>query len=98
MCIFFVIVGIVTGLSMLVLPSSGTTQNSVSKAIFNYTHWTVIWTILFVYSIELSTFSVFFGQLFKRRMYSYFIELTISISHSFAGQISCFYIVGFDFY
>jgi ATP-binding cassette subfamily A (ABC1) protein 3 len=77
MCIYFLIIGIVTGLCMVVFPSSGTTQYSVGKAVFNYTDWTVIWTILFVYSIELSTFSVFFGQLFKRRKYLYFIELVL---------------------
>jgi len=59
---------------MMILPSSNVTRTSVSKALFNYTHWTLIWTILFIYSIELSTFSVFFGQLFKRRKYSYLIE------------------------
>ena len=69
MCIYFILTGIVTGLSMIVLPSSNATRTSVSKAMFNYTHWTLIWTILFVYSIELSAFSVFFGQLFKRRKF-----------------------------
>ncbi len=77
MCIYFVLTGVVTGLCMVVLPSSNTTRNSVSKAIFNYTDWTVLWTILFVYSIELSTFSVFFGQLFKRRKYFHCIEYLI---------------------
>jgi len=52
---------------MLVLPSSGARKNSVSKAILNYTHWTLLWTILFVYSIQVSAFSVFFAQFFKRR-------------------------------
>ena len=56
-----------TGLSLAVLPSSGARFNSVSKALFNYTDWTLLWTILFVYSIQVSAFSVFFGQLFKRR-------------------------------
>jgi uncharacterized membrane-anchored protein YitT (DUF2179 family) len=67
MLIYFVLIGVVTGLSMLVLPSSGATSNSVSKALFNYTNWTVIWTILFVYSIQVSAFAVLFGQFFKRR-------------------------------
>jgi len=52
---------------MLVIPSSGARVNSVSKGVFNYTNWTVIWTILFVYSIQVSAFSVLFGQLFKHR-------------------------------
>lgn len=38
-----------------------------SKAVFNYSHWTLLWVILFVYAIETSAFAVFFGQLFKRR-------------------------------
>ncbi|CAF0732489.1 unnamed protein product [Adineta steineri] len=59
-------VSVVTGLSMLVMPSSGARVNSISKALFNSTHWTVLWTILFVYSIQVSTFSVLFGQFFKR--------------------------------
>jgi amino acid transporter len=67
MLIYFVLIGVVTGLSMLVLPSSGARANSVSKALFNYTNWTVIWTILFVYSIQVSAFAVLFGQFFKRR-------------------------------
>ncbi len=67
MLIYLVLIGVVTGLSMIVIPSSGARRNSVSKAMFNYTHWTVIWTILFVYSIQVSTFSVLFGQFFKRR-------------------------------
>jgi hypothetical protein len=65
MLIYFVLIGVVTGLSMLVMPSSGARKNSVSKALFNYTHWTLLWTILFVYSIQVSAFSVFFGQFFK---------------------------------
>jgi hypothetical protein len=77
MCIYFVLTGIVTGLCMLVFPSSGASSNSVSKAIFNYTNWTVIWTILFIYSIELSTFSVFFAQFFTRRKYFYLLEYII---------------------
>jgi hypothetical protein len=67
MMIFFILTIIVTALSLVVLPSSGSRANSVSKAIFNYTHWSVIWTILFVYSIQVSAFSVLFGQFFKRR-------------------------------
>ncbi len=67
MLIYFVLIGVVTGLSMLVFPSSGARVNSVSRALFNYTDWTVIWTILFVYSIQVSAFSVLFGQFFKRR-------------------------------
>jgi hypothetical protein len=98
MCIYFVLTSIVTGLCMLVLPSSNATRTSVSKALFNYTHWTLIWTILFIYSIELSTFSVFFGQLFKRRKYSCFIEYIIYQFLSFIGQIFRFYTVGLDFY
>ncbi|CAF0914028.1 unnamed protein product [Rotaria sp. Silwood1] len=66
MLIFFILTTVVTGLSMIVLPTSGSRKNSVRKAIFNYTHWTLIWTILFVYSIQVSAFSVLFGQFFKR--------------------------------
>jgi hypothetical protein len=58
---------IVTVLSLVVLPSTGFRTNSVRKALFNYTHWTVLWTILFVYSIQVSAFGVLFGQFFKRR-------------------------------
>ncbi len=67
MLIYFVLIGVVTGLSMLVFPSTGFRSNSVSRRLFNYTNWTVIWTILFVYSIQVSAFSVLFGQFFKRR-------------------------------
>jgi hypothetical protein len=67
MLIYFILIGIVTGLSKAVLPSSHSRVNSISKAIFTHANWTVIWTILFVYSIQVSAFSVFFGQLFKRR-------------------------------
>ena len=67
MIIYFILIGVITGISMAVFPSSGARVNSVSKALFNYTHWTLLWTILFVYSIQVSAFSVFFGQLFKRR-------------------------------
>jgi len=67
MLIYFILSGVVTGLSMVVLPSSNSRPGRVSKALFNYTNWTVIWTILFVYSIQVSAFSVLFGQFFKRR-------------------------------
>ena len=67
MIIFFVLLGVVTGFSMLVLPSSGSRSTSVSKALFNYTHWTLIWTILFIYSFQVSTFTVLFGQFFSYR-------------------------------
>ena len=67
MVIYVVLIVVVTSLSMLVLPRSGSRKNSVSKALFNYTHWTVIATILFVYAIQVSSFSVLFGQFFKRR-------------------------------
>ncbi|CAF2548505.1 unnamed protein product [Rotaria sp. Silwood2] len=70
MLIFFILSAVVTGLSMIVLPTIGTRKNSVRKAIFNYTHWTLIWTILFVYSIQVSVFSVLFGQFFKRAFLS----------------------------
>lgn len=67
MLIYFVLIGVMTGLSMIVMPSSGARVNSVSKGLFNYTHWTLLWTILFVYSIQVSAFSVLFGQFFKSR-------------------------------
>jgi hypothetical protein len=67
MLIYFILSGVVTGLSKAVLPSSHARVNSISKAIFTHADWTVIWTILFVYSIQVSAFSVFFGQLFKHR-------------------------------
>jgi hypothetical protein len=54
-------------LSLLVFKSTGTLWNSASRALFNYTHWTLLWTILFVYSIQVSAFAVFFGQFFQRR-------------------------------
>ena len=60
MCVYFILTCITTGLSVISLSSDQ------KKAVFNYVHWTVIWTILFVYSIQVSTFAVFFGQLFKR--------------------------------
>ena len=67
MVIYMVLIVVVTSLSMLVLPKSGSRSNSVRKALFNYTHWTVIATVLFVYAIQVSSFSVLFGQFFKRR-------------------------------
>jgi hypothetical protein len=73
MCIYFILTGICTGLSFVVLQSSGARWNSVSKAIFNYTHWTIIWTVLFVYSIQVSAFAVFFGQFFKRGKNSFIL-------------------------
>ncbi|CAF4262993.1 unnamed protein product, partial [Adineta steineri] len=66
MIIYFILSSVVTVLSLVVLPSSNSKPGRVSKALFNYTHWTVIWTILFVYSIQVSAFSVLFGQFFKR--------------------------------
>jgi hypothetical protein len=66
MFIYFILTGISTGLSVVVFPSSNARWNSVGKAVFNYAHWTLIWTILFVYSIQVSAFAVFFGQFFKR--------------------------------
>ncbi len=67
MLIYIILIGVMTGLSMIVMPSSGSRTNSVSRGLFNYTQWTLLWTILFVYSIQVSVFGVFFGQLFKRR-------------------------------
>ena len=67
MMIYFVLVAIVTFLSLLVIPSTRFRLTSVSKALFNYTHWSVLWTILFVYALQVSAFSVLFGQFFKRR-------------------------------
>ncbi|CAF2071729.1 unnamed protein product [Rotaria magnacalcarata] len=79
MFIYIVLCSLLTGLSVLVLPSSNATSKSVDKAVFNYTHWTVIWTVLFVYSIQLSTFSVFFGQFFSRPLLAKFLSFTIWI-------------------
>lgn len=67
MFIYFILTCICAGLSVVVLAKSGSLAASVSKAVFNYSNWTLIWTILFVYAIETSVFAVFFGQLFKRR-------------------------------
>lgn len=72
MCIFVVLTSLVTGLSFLTLPSSSKRPNSVHKSIFSLTHWTLVWTVFFVYSIHTSAFSVFFGQFFKRRKYTIF--------------------------
>ncbi|UJR36716.1 hypothetical protein I4U23_029432 [Adineta vaga] len=77
MIIYFVLTSVVTGFSMLVLPRSNNSRNSVSKALFNCTHWTVIWTILFVYSIQVSTFSVLFGQFFKRPLLAKLIGFVV---------------------
>lgn len=52
---------------MIPLTHPNKIQNSVTKAVFNYTDWKVLWTVLFVYAIQTSVFAVFFGQLFKRR-------------------------------
>ncbi|CAF0848696.1 unnamed protein product [Rotaria sordida] len=79
MLIFFILTSVVTGLSIIILPTSGSRRNSVRKAIFNYTHWTLIWTILFVYSIQVSSFSVFFGQLFKRPFLAKLISFVVWI-------------------
>ncbi|UJR36715.1 hypothetical protein I4U23_029431 [Adineta vaga] len=65
MAIYLILISVVTALSLVVLPSATARPGRVSKALFNYTHWTVIWTILFVYSIQTSAFSVLFGQFFK---------------------------------
>ena len=67
----FILIGVVTGLSYVVIPSSGARRNSIAKALFNYTHWTLLWTILFVYALQVSAFSVLFGQFFKRRRKNY---------------------------
>ena len=66
MCIYLVLTCITTGLCSVVFPPLNSDWNSVSRAVFNYTHWTVVWTVLFVYSIQVSMFAVFFGQLFKK--------------------------------
>ncbi|CAF3425854.1 unnamed protein product [Rotaria socialis] len=79
MFIYIVLCSLLTGFSVLVLPSSNATSKSVDKAVFNSTHWTVIWTVLFVYSIQLSTFSVFFGQFFSRPLLAKFLAFTIWI-------------------
>ncbi|CAF2146243.1 unnamed protein product [Rotaria magnacalcarata] len=77
MCIFFVLTCIATLLSKVGI--KGTTDTGVSKAVFNGADWTVVWTVLFVYSIEVSVFAVFFGQLFKRPLLSKLIGLVIWI-------------------
>ena len=81
MCIYFVITGVTTGLTVVILPSTSASSKSVSKAIFNLTHWTLIWTILFVYSIQVSTFSVLFGQFFRRRKYDFAVDRHDSHCH-----------------
>ncbi|CAF1509163.1 unnamed protein product, partial [Adineta steineri] len=55
MFIYFILTCITTALTMVVFKSSGTKWNSVSRAVFNYTHWTLVWTVLFVYAIQVST-------------------------------------------
>ena len=91
MFIYFILTCICAGLSVLVLPKSRDVVINQSKAIFNYAHWTLIWTILFVYSIEVSAFAVFFGQLFKRRIYFSIVAYSIRdyfLSCSFIGKTS----------
>jgi len=70
MCIFFVLSCIATLLSKVAISGSSSTSN-VKKAVFNDIDWTVVWTVLFVYSIQVSTFAVFFGQFFKRSKISF---------------------------
>jgi len=60
MLIFFILTLVSSGLSVVSLSSDG------PKAVFNYVDWFVVFTILFVYSFQVSTFAVFFGQIFKR--------------------------------
>ncbi|CAF3556457.1 unnamed protein product, partial [Rotaria sp. Silwood2] len=79
MFIFFILTCISTGLSKVPLKGSSSAWNSASKAVFNYTHWTVLWTVLFVYSIQVSTFAVLFGQFFKRTLLAKLIGLIIWI-------------------
>src|SRR5689334_3875267 len=88
MFIYFILTCVSTGLSLVVLKSSGTRWNSVSKAVFNYTHWALIWTILFVYSIQVSTFAVFFGQFFKRGKLFIFFYLKNKFYYSFVCKIT----------
>ncbi|CAF3058558.1 unnamed protein product [Rotaria sp. Silwood2] len=87
MCIYIVLSSILTGFSVLVLSSSNATSTSVGKAVFNYAHWTLIWTILFVYSIQLSSFSIFFGQFFSRR------EVCALLGHNGAGKTTITFIL-----
>jgi len=70
MLIYFLLTIGVTLLSLIQLPKSDT-KFSVKKAVFNSTNWFLLWTVLFVYSIQVSSFSVFFGQFFKRRKISH---------------------------
>lgn len=99
MIIYFILTAIVTVCSLVVIPSPGFRSNSVSKAIFNYTHWTVIWTILFVYSIQVSAFSVLFGQFFKRRKRDRIFskELYYDV-YSSIGKIAWLYSLGNNIY
>lgn len=73
MFIFFILTGVATGLSKVAMKGSSESWNSATKAVFNYVDWTVLWTVLFVYSIQVSTFAVFYGQFFKRSNLSSFI-------------------------
>ncbi|CAF1258424.1 unnamed protein product [Rotaria sp. Silwood1] len=79
MLIYFILTCISTLLSKVAFNGSSSQWNSASKAVFNNTHWTVLWTVLFVYSIQVSTFAVFFGQLFKRTLLAKLIGLIIWI-------------------
>jgi hypothetical protein len=97
MLIYFVLIGVLTGLSMIVLPSSGSRTNSVSRGLFNYTDWTVIWTILFVYSIQVSAFSVVFGQFFKHRKREKrhsLVDFIIVCNCSITSKITWIYCMG----
>jgi len=88
MIIYFVLTGVVTGLSYIVIPSSRARTSSISKSLFNYTHWTLLWTILFVYSIQVSVFNVFFGQFFKRRKTKRSIFILTLFSLSFLALLA----------
>ncbi|CAF0922953.1 unnamed protein product [Adineta ricciae] len=77
MSIYLILTSVVTALSMVLLPSANSRPGRVSKALFNYTHWTVIWIILFVYSIQVSAFSVLFGQFFKRPLLAKLIGFVV---------------------
>jgi hypothetical protein len=93
MFIFFILTGASTGLSLVVFPSSGNLPTSVSRAVFNFSHWTLIWTILFVYSIQVSAFAVFFGQFFKQGNHLFsllFLRYKINLFCSFTSEITWF--------
>ena len=103
MSIYLILTSVVTALSMVVLPSANSRPGRVSKALFNYTHWTVIWIILFVYSIQVSAFSVLFGQFFKRRTKSQIdcdtrFERFFSLFFSITGQTHWFCGMGYHFH